>query len=142
MKTRVISVISLLIGFTAPAPASTAQQETVIGDADTGAQLYYNHGCYACHGYSGYGRVDLNNTGSPWLVNEEIFRAFLRARANVAPVLPSTSMPNYPTNALSDEGVSDIFAYIRSLPDNQPDSADIPALRTILESAEKREYKP
>jgi mono/diheme cytochrome c family protein len=51
-------------------------------------------------------------------------------------------MPNYPANALSDEGVNDIFAYIRSLPDNQPDPADIPALRTILESAEQREYKP
>lgn len=140
MKTLVTSVIGLLIGFNAP--AVTAQQETTIGDANVGAQLYYDHGCYACHGYSGYGRVDLNNTGSPWLVNEEIFRAFLRARANVAPVLPSTSMPNYPANALSDEGVSDIFAYIRSLPDNRPDSADIPALRTILESAEKREYKP
>lgn len=140
MKTLLTSVIGLLIGFNAP--AVTAQQETTIGDANVGAQLYYDHGCYACHGYSGYGRVDLNNTGSPWLVNEEIFRAFLRARANVAPVLPSTSMPNYPANALSDEGVSDIFAYIRSLPDNRPDSADIPALRTILESAEKREYKP
>ena len=139
MKTLLTSVIGLLIGFNAP--AVTAQQETTIGDANVGAQLYYDRGCYACHGYSGYGRVDLNNTGSPWLVNEEIFRAFLRARANVAPVLPSTSMPNYPANALSDEGVSDIFAYIRSLPDNQPDSADIPALRTILESAEKREYK-
>ena len=140
MKTLLTSVIGLLIGFNAP--AVTAQQETTIGDANVGAQLYYDHGCYACHGYSGYGRVDLNNTGSPWLVNEEIFRAFLRARANVAPVLPSTSMPNYPANALSDEGVSDIFAYIRSLPDNRPDSSDIPALRTILESAEKREYKP
>ncbi len=140
MKTLLTSVIGLLIGFNAL--AVTAQQETTIGDANVGAQLYYDHGCYACHGYSGYGRVDLNNTGSPWLVNEEIFRAFLRARANVAPVLPSTSMPNYPANALSDKGVSDIFAYIRSLPDNQPDSADIPALRTILESAEKREYKP
>ena len=140
MKTLVTSVIGLLIGFNAP--AVTAQQETKIGDANVGAQLYYDHGCYACHGYSGYGRVDLNNTGSPWLVNEEIFRAFLRARANVAPVLPSTSMPNYPANALSDEGASDIFAYIRSLPDNRPDSADIPALRTILESAEQREYKP
>jgi len=140
MKILVISVTGLLIGFTAP--AATAQQEPVIGDANAGAQLYYDHGCYACHGYSGYGRVDLNNTGSPWLVNEEIFRAFLRARADVAPVLPSTSMPNYPANALSDEGVNDIFAYIRSLADNQPDSADIPALRTILESAEQREYKP
>jgi mono/diheme cytochrome c family protein len=51
-------------------------------------------------------------------------------------------MPNYPVNALSDEAVGDIFAYIRALPDNRPDTADIPALRRILESAERREYKP
>ena len=140
MKTSIIGVIGLLLGFTAT--AATAQQEPVTGDANRGAQLYYEHGCYACHGYSGYGRKDLNNTGSPWLTNEAIFSAFLRARADVAPVLPSTSMPNYPANALSDESVSDIFAYIRSLPDNKPDSADIPALRSILEAAERREYKP
>ena len=118
MKALVIGAIGLLLGFTTP--AATAQQEQLNGDANSGAQLYYDHACYACHGYSGYGRVDLNNTGSPWLTNEAIFRAFLRARADVAPLLPSTSMPNYPANALSDDGVSDIFAYIKLLPDNRP----------------------
>lgn len=118
----------------------TAAQEMgpVNGNAENGALLYYQHGCYECHGYSGYGRQDLNHTGSPILLNEAVFRAYLRGRADVAPLLPSTQMPNYPVNALDDEAVSDIYAYIRSMPMDEPDIADEPTLRAILESAERR----
>ena len=74
-------------------------------------------------------------------MNVEVFRAFLRSRSNEAPILPSTSMPNYPQNSLSDEMVSDIYAYIRSMPDNRPETEDIPTLRKILEAAAQREFK-
>ena len=140
MRKQVFGTIVLLMGLYAT-PAA-AQLGPVNGDAEAGAQLYYDHGCYACHGFSGYGRKDLNNTGSPWLTNEEIFRAFLRARADVAPLLPSTDMPNYPANSLSDAMVRAIYAYVRSMPDNRPETADVPALRNILEAAEQRQYKP
>ena len=138
MRKRVLGTIVFLMG--CYATAATAQLGPVNGDAEAGAQLYYDHGCYACHGFSGYGRKDLNNTGSPWLTNEEIFRAFLRARSDVAPLLPSTDMPNYPANSLSDAMVRDIYAYVRSMPDNRPETADIPTLRIILEAAEQRQY--
>ena len=137
MRKQVISTLVLLLGFSAS--AANAQLGPVNGNAETGAQLYYDHGCYACHGFSGYGRKDLNNTGSPWLANEEIFRAFLRLRADVAPLLPSTDMPNYPANSLNDVMVRDIYAYVRSMPDNKPETADVPTLRTILEAAEQRQ---
>ncbi len=140
MRKHAISTLVLLLGFSAS--ASYAQLGPVNGNAEAGAQLYYAHGCYACHGFSGYGRKDLNNTGSPWLANEDIFRAFLRFRNDVAPLLPSTDMPNYPANALSDDMVSDIYAYVRSMPDNKPETADVPTLRTILEAAEQRRYTP
>ncbi len=140
MRKQLISTLALLLGFAAT--AVTAQTGPVNGNAESGAQLYFDHGCHGCHGYSGYGRKDLNNTGSPWLMNEEIFRAFLRARADVAPLLPSTDMPNYPANALSDAMVSDIYAYVRSMPANQPETQDVPTLRTILEAAEHRQYRP
>jgi mono/diheme cytochrome c family protein len=123
--------------------AATAQTPgPVNGNASVGAQLYYDHGCYGCHGFSGYGRKDLNNTGSVYLLNEEVFRAFLRGRADVAPLLPSTNMPNYPANALSDAMVGDIYAYVRSMPANTPETADIPVLRALLEAAEQRRYQP
>jgi cytochrome c553 len=124
--------------------ASTGMAQTmgpVRGDATTGAQLFYDHGCYQCHGYFGYGRQDLNGTGSPFLVSEEVFRTFLRARADVAPLLPSTSMPNYPANSLTDEMVQDIYAYVRSMPSNRPETASIPTMQAILESGE-RPYRP
>ena len=113
----------------------------VNGDAKHGALLYYQHGCYECHGYSGYGRQDLNNTGSAILISEEVFRAFLRGRQDVAPLLPSTNMPNYPKNALGDDQVSDIYAYIRSMPADTPELADIPTLKAILDAAD-RPYRP
>ncbi|MBL4820931.1 MAG: c-type cytochrome [Gammaproteobacteria bacterium] len=140
MKKYVISSVALLLGFAAT--AANAQMGPINGNSEAGAQLYYDHGCYGCHGFSGYGRKDLNNTGSPFLLNEEIFRGFLRARDDVAPLLPSANMPNYPANSLTDAMVKDIYAYVRSMPDNRPDTADIPTLRTILEAAEKRQYKP
>jgi len=139
MIRRLLASLVCAAGLTA---TPVLAQQSAAGNADTGAQLYFDHGCYACHGYSGFGRVDLNNTGSPWLTNEQVFRAFLRARADVAPILPATDMPNYPENALNDEMVRDIFAYIRAMPDSQPASADIPTLRTILEAAEQRQYQP
>lgn len=141
MRIQLIRSIALLLGVAATA-ANAQQLGPVDGDAVAGAQLYYDHGCYACHGFSGYGRKDLNNTSSPWLANEEIFRAFLRFRNDVAPLLPATDMPNYPANALNDAMVSDIYAYVRSMPDNRPETADVPTLRTILEAAEQRQYKP
>ena len=113
----------------------------VEGDAESGALLFYQHGCYECHGFSGYGRQDLNNTGSPILLNEQIFSAYLRGRQDVAPLFPSTNMPNYPANAVSDDQVSDIYAYIRSMPENLPELDDAPTLQAILESAE-RPYTP
>jgi Cytochrome c553 len=107
------------------------------GDAKAGAQVYYDYGCYGCHGYGGYGRKDLNDTGSAILVNEEVFRAFLRGRADVAPLLPVTDMPNYPANSLSDEQVRDLYAYIRSMPPNLPETGGVETFRQILEIAEQ-----
>jgi mono/diheme cytochrome c family protein len=134
--------ISLLLSVLCTTAAVQAQTMGPFrGDAKHGAQLYYDHGCYQCHGYFGYGRKDLNNTGSPFLVSEEIFRTFLRARADVAPLLPSTNMPNFPANTLDDSMVQDLYAYIRSMPSNIPETGSVPTLQAILESGE-RPYRP
>ena len=56
-------------------------------------------------------------------------------RGDYLPVLPSTRMPSYPENALSDADARDIFAYISRFELNAPDVEDIPALQEVLESA-------
>ena len=131
----------VLLAMVPVAPVAAQEMGPVTGDAEHGALLFYQHGCYGCHGFSGYGRKDLNHTGSAMLLNEQIFLAYMRGRQDVAPLLPSTQMPNYPENALSDEAVRDIYAYIRAMPDNRPETGDVPTLQAILESAE-RPYEP
>ena len=113
----------------------------VTGNAANGKALYYNHGCYGCHGFNGEtGRAFVGNWSSN-LGSEENFLRFLRARANVAPATPSTSMPNFPENSLSDKQVKDIYAYIRSFTSHAPPIANIPTLNEIVKAA-SRPYKP
>ena len=118
-----------------PAPTSP-----VTGNAANGKPLYFSYGCYACHGYNGEtgARPFVGRWGN--LATEERFIAFLRGRANVAPITPSTSMPNFGEGSLSDKQARDIYAYIRTFKSSAPELKDIPALNTIIE-ASKQEKK-
>jgi len=110
------------------------------GNAIAGQQLYFEHACYGCHGYTGEtGARAL--IGSGFLATEEIFRTFLRLRADQNPTLPSTQMPNYSEESLSDDEVGDLFAYIRTFESNAPALEDIPALNAIIEAATRGESR-
>ncbi len=120
---------------TRPAPTSP-----VTGNAAAGKALYFAYSCYACHGYTGEtGRAFVGSWR--YLATETGFIAFLRARANQAPAIPSTSMPNYPDTSLSDTQAKDIYAYIRSFKSNAPDLKNISTLNQIVAAA-SRPYKP
>ena len=112
-----------------------AQDQSAAGDPVRGKALYYAHACYSCHGYNGEtGTRDLVGTGSPIVANVDAFVAFLRARADLAPLFPSTRMPSYSESALGDADARDIFAYVRTFELDAPLVEDVPALRAILES--------
>src|SRR4051794_15142130 len=59
-----------------PAPTSP-----VTGNAAAGKKLYYDYGCYACHGYNGEtgARPFVGSWGN--LATEQGFLSFLRGRA-------------------------------------------------------------
>lgn len=118
-----------------PAPTSPAT-----GNAVAGKALYFSYGCYACHGYNGEtgARAFVGNWGN--LSTEDKFVAFLRGRANVAPVTPSTSMPNFGEATLPDKKAKDIYAYIRTFKSTAPPLKDIPTLNAIVDAA-KQEKK-
>jgi mono/diheme cytochrome c family protein len=125
------------------APAGNANPPTspVTGNAVNGKALFYNYSCYGCHGFNGEtGRAFVGN----WTTNlatEENFIKFLRARANVAPLTPSTSMPNFAENTMSDKQAKDIYAYIRTFKSNAPPLQSISTLNEIVKAASKP-YKP
>jgi mono/diheme cytochrome c family protein len=122
----------------APPAAAKAPTSPVTGNAARGKQLYYDYSCYACHGFNG-------ETGArafvpAWpanLATEASFLTFLRGRANQAPMQPSTGMPNYARETLSDAQANDIYAYIRTFKANAPPADKIPAMNAILSAAQK-----
>jgi hypothetical protein len=125
----------------APRGSATPPTSPVTGNAANGKVLYAKYSCYGCHGYNGEtGRAFVGNwTGN--LATESSFIAFLRGRQNVAPVNPSTSMPSYPANTLTDQQAKDIYAHIRSFKSHAPELKEIAPLNQIL-SAAARPYKP
>jgi len=112
----------------------------VSGNAANGKQLFYSYGCYACHGYNGEtgARPFVGRWGN--LSTEQSFLTFLRGRANVAPLTPSTSMPNFSESVMPDKQAKDIYAYIRTFKSSAPELKDIPTLNTIVDAA-KRDKK-
>jgi mono/diheme cytochrome c family protein len=64
----------------------------------------------------------------------------LRGRANVAPLVPSTSMPNFSENSMSDKQAKDIYAYIRTFKSSAPDMKDIPTLNAIVNAAKQEKH--
>jgi mono/diheme cytochrome c family protein len=121
----------------APAKPVPAPTSPVSGNAATGKSLYYRYGCYACHGYNGEtgARPFVGRWGH--LATEQDFVTFLRGRANVAPVVPSTSMPNFSATSLPDKDAKDIYAYIRSFKSTAPDLKEIPTLNAIVDAAKR-----
>ena len=115
-----------------PAPTSP-----VTGNAAAGKALYSTYGCYACHGYNGEtgARPFVGRWGN--LATEQGFVTFLRGRANVAPIAPSTSMPRFAESALSDKQAKDIYAYIRTFKSSAPELKDIPTLNAIIDAAKQ-----
>ena len=119
------------------APGDALAQDPA-GSVANGRQIYYDQTCYGCHGFNGEtGARDLVGTNSRVLATAEVFMRFLRLRADQAPLLPSTRMPNYPESEVSDADARDLYAFIRSFRLNAPDIEDIPTLQQILESAER-----
>ncbi len=112
----------------------------VTGNPASGKALFLTYGCYACHGYNGEtgARPFVGRWGN--LGTEQGFLTFLRGRANVAPLAPSTSMPNFAESELSDKQAKDIYAYIRTFKSSAPALKDIPTLNAIVDAA-KQEKK-
>ena len=108
-------------------------------DSSEGDKLYLSHGCYSCHGYNGTGRYPLANDISGIMTSEELFTMFLRLRADLNPVSPSNSMPNYSKNVIDDSEAKQIYAYIKTFKDSPPQLEEIPIFKEMLDNSNRKE---
>ena len=88
--------------------ASVSAQD---GNADNGKKLFSKFGCYECHGYQGQG----GGAGAklaPKPISATALIAYVRH--------PSGSMPPYTSKVASDAELTDIRAYLASVPAPPP----------------------
>ena len=108
----------------------------VAQDVADGEKIYHDYKCYSCHGYNGTNIfVPLANDLSGITVNEDVFIAFLRQRADVNPATATRAMPNYDASVLNDKMAKDLYAYIKTLRDKSPEVSDDPLMQKVLDAA-------
>ena len=104
MPKTIASLVLLIVCWASAAAQSPAPP----GDAANGYKLFMADGCYQCHGTVGQGSRGTGPRLAPNPLPYENFAAQVRKPAN--------TMPPYTPLVLNDAQLSDIYAYVSSLP--------------------------
>jgi mono/diheme cytochrome c family protein len=120
-----VAVSALMIFGTTRVRARTAAQSSKpaaapAGNAQNGRKLFVKYGCYECHGYEAQGSIATGPRLGPDPVPLQAFIAYVRK--------PTGEMPPYTDKVMSDQELTDIHAFLQSLP-QPPPAKDIPLLR-------------
>jgi mono/diheme cytochrome c family protein len=111
ISAAVLSVIPV-VAFAADKPANVAR----------GKQLYMATGCYQCHGTRGEGGGNAGPRLAPGPMPLEGFTLQLRQ--------PRVRMPVYTALVMPDRDVTDIYAYLLTVPKGKT-AAEIPMLKRL-----------
>ena len=99
---------------------ASAQAPAPAGNAQAGRKLFASNGCYECHGYEAQGATPTGPRLGPRPLAFAAFSRYVRQ--------PTGQMPPYTTKTLPDATLTDIYAFLQSLP--APKNADtIPLLK-------------
>jgi mono/diheme cytochrome c family protein len=101
----------------------TGAAQTANGNLENGKRLFRRDGCWQCHGYAGQGgragaRIAATVLSAPALIR------YVRR--------PTGEMPAYSEKVVSDQELTDVWAYLKSMTPPKP-AKDIPLLRDIKE---------
>jgi mono/diheme cytochrome c family protein len=111
-----IAFLAFVLAFSASA---FAQSKDIEGSVDKGAAIFVKNGCYQCHGRIGQGTI----AGARLMQTKLTQAGFIGFVRNP----PPSSMPQFRAQAMSDQELADVYAYIKSIP--PPKAAkDIPLL--------------
>jgi mono/diheme cytochrome c family protein len=82
-------------------------QSSSTGDTENGKRLFMKQNCYFCHGTGGQGGRDGARIAQIGLNAQGLIR-YVRK--------PAGSMPAFSEKMISDQELTDIYAYLKSLP--------------------------
>jgi len=121
--------LPLIAAMVLAAPASRAQSAASqneksaaapAGNAETGKKIFTKAGCYECHGREGQGAAQAS--GPRIGPSQRFIRPFIKYVRQ-----PTGQMPPYTSAVISDQELTDIYAYLQSRSRATP-SKDIPLL--------------
>jgi mono/diheme cytochrome c family protein len=118
-----IAGASLAAAAFAASSAFAAQASAPAGDVAKGKASVERTGCWQCHGGQGQGGREGPRIASPVPLAWPAFSAFVRTTKG--------DMPPYTENVLSNQELTDIYAYMRSIPP-APDFKTIPMLNGLM----------
>jgi mono/diheme cytochrome c family protein len=95
-----------------------AAAQSPAGNAENGKRLFMKQNCYYCHGTTGQGSRDGARIAQTALNLQGVMR-YVRK--------PTGQMPAFTEKVLPDKDLTDIYAYLKSLPAAKP-AKDIPLL--------------
>jgi mono/diheme cytochrome c family protein len=99
-------------------PLAASAQSAATGNVDNGKKLFLREGCWECHGYAGQGGRDGARIGATSLSLQAVIR-YVRK--------PAGAMPAFSEKNLPDADLTDIYAYLKSLPSVKT-AKDVPLL--------------
>ena len=102
-------------------PVVASGQSAPAGNAENGKRVFMKQNCYYCHGTAGQGGRDGARLAQTALNLQGVMR-YVRK--------PAGGMPAFTEKILSDQQLTDIYAYLKSLPAAKA-SKDIPLLDQI-----------
>src|ERR1700689_1872008 len=87
------------------------------GNVQNGKKIFDSYGCYQCHGHDGHGGAGARLAPNP--ISFTAFSKYVRQ--------PTGEMPPYTSKVVSDRELTDIYAFLQSLP-QPPAAKNIPIL--------------
>ena len=112
MKKIGFAIIAALIG------SSAAIAQTPAGDAANGKKLFVTYLCWSCHGSNGRAGGAAPAITPSTRSAEDLIKYVRKPRG---------AMPPYTSKSISDRELTDIAAYLRTIP-KDPDPKTIPLL--------------
>jgi ubiquinol-cytochrome c reductase cytochrome c subunit len=112
MKPRIVIGLAALA-----AGLVLGQASALAASAEKGKSEFLQHGCWQCHGYQGQGGVGPKLAPNP--IPFDTLSNYVRTT--------SRQMPPFSKQILSDEDLTDIYAFLQSVPKG-PDPSSISLL--------------
>ena len=119
MRTITLLATTVVLGAIAFGGAQSFGASAPAGDAAKGKANFERVGCWQCHGREGQGGREGPRIAAPVPLAYPALSAFVRTT--------SGDMPPYTEKVLSNQELTDIYAYLQSIP-APPDHKSIPLL--------------